>query len=177
LDFGFSEDKYRKTIDWYRECHRSAEDVDKVVANYEKKCESFNRHFIDRESDKVLDLISQISYEFTLGNSIYPSDTPAKLVEFVVRRLHMNRAIGLCYALKQEINFVLETLPVNIDKAERFDDAINEQIRLYKGVRQADNRFLKKKKERNDKILTELADAIETVSSIARRIGMMEIKK
>ena len=177
LDFGFSEEKYRKTIDWYRECHRSAEDVDKVVANFEKKCESFNRHFIDRESDKILDLISEISYEFALGNSIYPSDTPAKMVEFIARRHHMNKAIGLCYALKQEINFVLETLPVDLDKAERFDDAINEQIRLYKGVRQADNRFLKKKKEGNDKMLTELADAVDTIGSIARKVGMMEIKK
>ena len=135
----------RKAIERYRECHAGTDNVDEVVARYEKKCETFNRRFIDQEGDRVISLLSEISREFTMGNSVYPSETPAKIVEFVIRRYHMNRAIGLCYALKQEINFIFETLPVNLDKAERFDDAINEQIRLYKGVRQADNRFLKKK--------------------------------
>ena len=177
LDFGFSEEKYRKAIERYRECHAGTDNVDEVVARYEKKCETFNRRFIDQEGDRVISLLSEISREFTMGNSVYPSETPAKIVEFVIRRYHMNRAIGLCYALKQEINFIFETLPVNLDKAERFDDAINEQIRLYKGVRQADNRFLKKKEGKEDKIIVQLADAIETIGSIARSIGTMEIRK
>ena len=177
LDFGFSEEKYRKMIDRYRETHQSAADVDAVVERFEKKCESFNRHFIDREGDKVLDLLSNISYEFTMGNSIYPSETPAKILEFLIRRYHMNKAIGNCYALKQEINYILETLPVDIDKAERFDDAINEQVKLFKGVRQSDNRFLKSKKHKDgDTIITEIASAFDTLASVARKLGMSEVR-
>ena len=56
-DFGFSPEKYEEAIEWYRQCHESAENVDDVVARYEKKAESFNKWFIDRECDAVLEML------------------------------------------------------------------------------------------------------------------------
>ena len=147
-DFGFSPEKYQETIEWYRRCHESAEDIDEVVARYEKKAESFNKWFIDRECDAVLEMLRNIETEFTQGNSIYPSDTPAKLLEFLVRRHHMNNAIAGCYALKQEINYVIRTLPVDINKYDKFAKAIDQQVALFKGVRKADNRLIKPRKNR-----------------------------
>ena len=44
--------------------------------------------------DEYLQLLRNIEREFTTGNSIYPSDTPARLLEFLTRRQHINRAIG-----------------------------------------------------------------------------------
>lgn len=175
-DFGFSEEKYRETIEWYRRSHESAEDVDAVVARYEKKCEAFNKWFIDKECDAVLEILRTIENEFTLANSVYPSETPAKLAEFITRRHHMNNAIGSCYMLKQEINYIIRTLPVDMNKYERFDEEINHQIKLYKGVRQADNRFLKTKKPEDSNLIREIAGAIEKVMDIIDRISKTEIK-
>ena len=164
LDFGFSQEKYARQIEHYREAHRSAEDVNAVVEKFEKKCESFHKWFIDRECDIVLEILRDIECEFTLANSIYPSDTLARLAEFIVRRHHMNKAIGYCYTLKQEINYIIRTLPVDINKFERFGESIDLQISLYKGVRQADNRFMRPKKGEDDPYM----EMLENVNGVMR---------
>ena len=140
LDFGFSEEKYQKNIEKYRQAHAHSENVDEIVARYEKKCQNFKARFINREADAVLELLRNIETEFSIGNSINISETPAKLIEFIARRIHINRAIGYCYALKQELNYTIRTLPVDINKYERFAGLIDKQIGLYKGVRHGDNK-------------------------------------
>ena len=149
LAFGFSEEKYRKHIERYQETHAQAENVDEVVARYQKKCDSFKKWFIDRECDAVLDILRRIESEFTAGNSIYPSETPAKVMEFCERRKHIDEAIAQCYVLKQELQYVISSLPVNINKYERLSVDIDKQIALYKGVRQSDNRLLKQKPDKS----------------------------
>ena len=157
LDFGFSEEKYKKNIEKYREMHKNADNVDAIVARYQKKCESFKTWFIDKECDAVLEILRKIESEFTAGNSIYPSETPAKIMEFCERRRHIDEAIAQCYVLKQELQYIIRTLPVDMNKFERFAVAIDEQIALYKGVRQSDNRLVKPKpnKKTKDKEITE----------------------
>ena len=152
-DFGFSEEKYRAKMERYRAAHANAPNIEDVVKRWERKNESFKRWFIDEEGRAVIDLMRDIEREFTIGNSIYPSETPAKVMEFLVMRWHMNRAIGLCYSLKQELNYVIRSLPVDINKYERSAEAIDKQIALYKGVRQADNRLIKPKKEQKTNTL------------------------
>lgn len=145
LDFGFSKEKYEKQIEHYYNSHASAPNVEEVTERYRKKCESFYKWFIPTEKDVILSILRKIEGEFTAGNSIYPSETPAKVMEFIERRKHMNEAISQCFVLKQEINYIIRTLPVNLNKYERFADSIDKQIALYKGVRQSDNRLLKNK--------------------------------
>ena len=146
-DFGFSAKKYRAQIEKFREWHKNDPNVEDQVANMQQRCESFEKWFIDEEGRAVLDLVRRIEEEFAIGNSIYPSETPARLMEFLVRRWHVNRAIGLCYALKREINYVIRTLPVDINKYDRFAKAIDQQVALFKGVRKADNRLIKPHKK------------------------------
>ena len=145
LDFGFSKEKYEKMIERYAETHKTAANVEEVVERYRKKCEAFYNWFIDRECDAIGDILRKIDSEFTEGNSIYMSDTPARLMEFCERRKHINRAISHCYILKQELNYVIRALPVDLNKYTRFAEMIDKQIALYKGVRQADNRYFKEK--------------------------------
>ena len=140
LDFGFSEEKYRKHIERYRETHAKTGNVDEVVERYQKKCDSFKKWFIDRECDAVLEILRRIGCEFTLGNSIYPSETPAKVMEFCERRKHIDEAIAQCYVLKQELQYIISSLPVDINRYERLAVDIDKQIALYKGVRQSDNK-------------------------------------
>ena len=145
LDFGFCKEKYEKSIQKYRESHALSNNVEEVVARYKKKCDSFNKWFIDKECEAVLEILRNIECEFSIGNSIYPSETPAKIMEFCERRKHIDNAIAQCFALKQELNYIIRTLPVDINKYERFAIEIDKQIALYKGVRQADNRLIKEK--------------------------------
>lgn len=169
-DFGFSPEKYSESIERYRLSHQAADNVNEVVARYEKKNESFNKWFIDKECDAVLEILRNIESEFTHGNSIHPSETPAKLEEFITRRHHMNNAIAECYKLKQELNYIIRTLPVDKNKYKRFGEAIDKQISLYKGVRQSDNRFLR----RNAKDNTIARETATIIDSIAGLIGKIQ---
>jgi hypothetical protein len=72
-------------------------------------------------------------------------------MEFCERRKHIDEAIAQCYVLKQELQYIIRTLPVDLNKYERFAAAIDKQIALYKGVRQADNRLLRQKPNKNKK--------------------------
>jgi len=153
LDFGFSVEKYNDMIERYRQSHSNSGDTEEIVERYRRKCEAFHRWFIDKECDAILEILRNIQCEFTMGNSIYPGETPAKIAEFCQRRRHVNEAIAGCYALKQELQYVIMVLPVDMNKFERFAEAIDKQISLYKGVRQSDNRLLKPRpvKKKKDK--------------------------
>ena len=148
LDFGFSVEKYNSQIERYRECHKNANNVDEVVDRYRKKCESFHRWFIDEECKAISDMLRKVSEEYTIANSIYPSETAAKISEYCQRRRHLNEAIAMCFAIKQEVQYVIRTLPVDLNKYKVYDNALNKQIALFKGIRKADNRFLRNKKEK-----------------------------
>ena len=177
-DFGFSEEKYKAKMLHYRAAHANDPNIEGIVARWERKNESFKRWFIDEEGRAVIDIMRDIQRHFSIGNSIFPSDTPARLMEFLVRRYHMNRAIGLCFSLKQELNYAIRTLPVDINKYERFAVMIDKQIALYKGVRQADNRLIKPRKDKNGgkqrTIEGEITRIFEGIAAIIRKIGRME---
>lgn len=172
-DFGFSQEKYAAQIERYRATHSAAANVDEVVARWQKKSDSFNRWFIDKECEAVLEILRNIESEFTFGNSIYPSETPAKIFEFLERRKHINAAIANCYVLKQELQYIIRTLPVDMNKFARFSDAIDAQVALYKGVRQSDNRFLKPKKCKPGDISKPIADLSESILLVIHRLGML----
>ena len=146
-DFGFDLEKYHARIEQVRQRNAHSPNCDKIVERYVKRANSFNRWFIDKECDAVLEILRIIESEFTFGNSIYPSETPAKIDEFKERRKHIDAAIAECYVLKQELQYIIRTLPVDINKYARFAHDIDDQISLYKGVRQADNRLLKEKQK------------------------------
>ena len=176
-DFGFSEEKYRKQMEKYRAAHQKDPNIEDIVRRWETKNESFKKWFIDEEGRAIIDIMREIEKNFTIGNSIFPSETPAKLIEFLVRRWHMNRAIGLCYSLKQELNYVIRTLPVDINKFERFSEMIDRQIALYKGVRQADNRLIKPRKPQKSRTIEgEITRLFDSIANLIRKIGKTEQK-
>ena len=168
-DFGFSKHKYEKQIEKFREWHANDTNVEEQVMRMRIKCESFEKWFIDEEARAILDILRRMDEAFTMGNSIYPSDTPAKLIEFLQRRWYMNKAIGLCYTLKQEINYVIRTLPVDINRYEAFDKSINEQIALFKGVRKADNKLIKPKKKNDESSQTYITKILENLTILIHR--------
>lgn len=61
--------------------------------------------------------------------------------ELIERRLHQDKAIGQCYRLTQELQYAIETLPVDVNKYLRFATMIQTEINLLKGWRKSDNKF------------------------------------
>lgn len=88
----------------------------------------------------------------------------------------MNNAIAECYVLKQEINYIIRTLPVDKNKFKRFGEAIDRQIALYKGVRQSDNRFLRKN-VKNNTLVRETASVINAIEVLLDKIEQTEISE
>jgi len=102
-----------------------------------KKNEAFDEWFISDERQVIVDCLRSITENVFVANSIYPM-YPEELVE---RRVHQDRAIGQCYRLTQELQYAIETLPVDIDKYLRFAELIQTEINLIKGWRKSDNKF------------------------------------
>ena len=64
-------------------------------------------------------------------------------MELEERRKHQDLAIGYCYYLLQELQYTIETIPVNINKYMPFAEGIDREISLIKAWRKSDNRFKK----------------------------------
>lgn len=107
---------------------------------YEKlkaRNKAFDEWFINDERQIIVDCLRNITEGVFVANSIYPM-YPEELIE---RRLHQDKAIGQCYRLSQELQYAIETLPVDINKYLRFAEMIDREISLIKGWRKSDNKF------------------------------------
>lgn len=120
---------------------RAYEELNPVEkARYDKlkaKNEAFDEWFISDERQVIVDCLRTIGEEVFVANSIYPT----YMEELVERRLHQDRAIGQCYRLTQELQYAIETLPVDVNKYLRFGELIQTEINLLKGWRKSDNKF------------------------------------
>ena len=167
-DFGFREDIYNEMIDKYREANSSNINVDEIVDRFKLKRDSFQKWFIDDEGKAIIDILRNIETEICIGNSIQPENSAAKLVEWIFRRHHFNKAIGYCYSLSQELQYAIVTLGVDLNKYTRISNMINKEIALITGVKKADHRFLRSKEDNEkDKIIIE--DEINTIFESIRR--------
>ena len=101
------------------------------------KNEAFDNWFIEDERKCIVDCLREITKEVFTANNIYPT----VMEELVERRLCQDRAIGQCYRLTQELQYAIETLPVDVNKYLRFADMIQTEINLIKGWRKSDNKF------------------------------------
>lgn len=79
-------------------------------------------------------------HEIFLANEIYPQH----LCECDERRMHQDLALGYCENLIQELQYVITTLPVNIEKYETITKMIVHEQNLIKGWRKSDNKVCKK---------------------------------
>lgn len=139
-DFGYSrlkQDKRNikyfgnKNYEEMSESEKSRYDI------FQRRMDSFDEWYILDERTAIVNCLRNIVNEVFLANSIYPTC----MEEYTERRLHQDRAIGYCYGLTQELEYVIETLPVDINKYTEFADMIQKEINLIKGWRKSDNKF------------------------------------
>ena len=139
-DFGYNKQKSQKKLEKMFGGKSYDELSDKQKEHYNKKIDrnnGFEEWFIGYQRDTIMDCIRNATEYIFTANSIYPS-IPEELVE---RRINQDKAIGQCYRLLQELQYTIETLPVDIEKYVRFTDSINKEINLLKGWRKSDNKF------------------------------------
>jgi len=102
---------------------------------------AFSDWYIGQEQEAVLNILRSLIQNIIRANSIYPSrELPDDIYEAEVkeRRLYQDRAVAECFVLLQELQYIIETLPVDINKYTRFADSIQLEIALIKGWRKAD---------------------------------------
>ncbi len=139
-DFGFDLDKSEKFLSkaFGGKSYEELTPEEKDRYNKRKvKLKAFCDWFIPDERQVVMDCLREITACIYGANSIYPTCRE----ELVERRLLQDKAIGQCYRLTQELQFVIETLPVDVDKYTRFAEMIQTEINLIKGWRKSDNKF------------------------------------
>jgi hypothetical protein len=139
-DFGFDMEKAEKRLQ-KRFGGKTYQELDsKQQAAYERlkaRWEAFDEWFIADERQVIVNCLRAITREVYIANSIYPTLTE----ELTERRIHQDRAIGYCYTLTQELQYAIETLPVDVNTYLRFGESIQTEINLIKGWRRSDNKF------------------------------------
>ena len=139
-DFGYSFEKAEKRLE-KRFSNRPYEDLtDQEKAVYDRlkaRWTAFDEWFIKDERQVIIDCLREITKEVYIANSIYPT-CPEERVQ---RRIHQDEAVGQCYRLTQELQYAIETLPVDVNTYLRFGESIQTEINLIKGWRKSDNKF------------------------------------
>ena len=139
-DFGYDLERAEKKVEKMFGGRRYEELTPEEKVRYDKlkaKNEAFDTWFIEDERKCVVDCLREITKEVFMANNIYPT----VMTELVERRLCQDRAVVQCYRLTQELQYAIETLPVDVNKYTRFADMIQTEINLIKGWRKSDNKF------------------------------------
>lgn len=139
-DFGYDLDKAVKKVETTFGGRPYEELSPDEKVRYEKlmgKNTAFAEWFIADERKVIVDCLRNITEEVYVANSIYPTYRE----ELVERRVHQDRAVGQCYRLTQELQYAIETLPVDVNKYLRFAEMIQTEINLLKGWRKSGNKF------------------------------------
>lgn len=129
--FGLKEYAEKPKPETYSKWSQQQKDgYDKSVAKNKERYEAFIEWFIPDEQKSILNLCRNMIHEIFLANEIYPQH----LCECDERRLHQDLAIGYCENLIQELQYVITTLHVNIEKYETITKMIVHEQNLIKGM-------------------------------------------
>lgn len=139
-DFGYSFEKSEKKLN-KRFRNKSYEELteseQRQYDRLKKRWTAFDEWFIQDERKVIIDCLREITKHVYIANSIYPT-VPEELIQ---RRIHQDEAIGQCYRLMQELQYAIETLPVDVNVYTQFGEPIQTEINLIKGWRKSDNKF------------------------------------
>lgn len=141
-NFGYSPAKAEKKLSRQfggRSYEELSEEEKRIYDRMKEKHLAFEKWFILNERDTIVDCLRDITKEVYLANNI----TPTCQEELTERRIHQDLAIGYCYRLAQELQYAIETLPVNVNQYTRFGLMIQSEIKLIKAWRKSDNKYKK----------------------------------
>ncbi|MCD7882535.1 MAG: hypothetical protein LUI87_02335 [Lachnospiraceae bacterium] len=140
-NFGFSNAKMEKMLSKYFRGKPKDKLTEQEITSYNRyreKLVNYIKYFIPDERKAITDLMRELGKYLHTANDIYPT----YMSELEERRLYQEKAIGICDALKQELQYAIETIPVDINKYTRIAELIDREIALIKGWRKKDNRLV-----------------------------------
>ena len=110
--------------------------------------EHFNFWLIKEECSLVATKGADLTGSLRTANTIFPT----YMSEFTERRVFMNKALGACNVLQDELQYIAEAVYADKNKFTALVLEIDALFKKIKSVRQADNRFLKDIKDINQKV-------------------------
>lgn len=117
-----------------------ADNIDNLVSHCfyaEPNLIDSNRWFIDARCQTLERLSDDLLYHIKIANSIYPTN----LMEYEERRLNMNKAIGICFAILTNLQRIMLRLRVPDDKYVDYIKVTNHMINSLKMWRKSDNKL------------------------------------
>ena len=138
--FGLKEYEEKPKPDAYAGWSQNQKDgYDRNIAKRKERYEAFVEWFILDEQKAIIQITRDMVHEIFLANEI----SPQFISECDERRIHQDLALGHCENLIQELQYIITTLPVNIEKYENITNMIIQEQALIKGWRKSDNKIRK----------------------------------
>ena len=110
--------------------------INLIELNFGAKGEIAEHHkaYIGVMADRILKVVCDMGTHIRIANSIYPKYK----AEFETRRIHQDKALGLCFDLLTKYQLVMQKLRVKDDKFVEEIKHIRHEINCLKGWRESD---------------------------------------
>lgn len=95
--------------------------------------------FVDYEREVLFRILQEMIENITRANSIYVSK--GNITEYELRRAYQDKAIGCCYVLYQELQYIVAVFGTDLNKFIPILEKIEKEVDLLKGWRQSDNKL------------------------------------
>lgn len=141
--FNFGYDK-KRLISIIRNEYKVYEKTDEM---YPERLELF-KAIIKMNEDAVLEILEdsrkfltdgfrQVEDHMYIANTIYPTTSE----ELSLRRCHQDEALGICFSMMKELEFLMRCMPIRADKLPRYIEMLNQQLTMLKAWRASNNKF------------------------------------
>lgn len=96
--------------------------------------------FIQNERSAICNYLRNLIFNIELAEKI---SNPPNLEKLKEKEKYQDQAIAICIHLKQELQWTIETLSLDVNKYIRFVDLLDDEIRYLKNWKKTNKRFLK----------------------------------
>lgn len=165
--FGYTQNRFEKYIASKVEKMTHLTDEQKLIqAQRIRETEGqFNLWFVQREYERLANITQEMTSHLHAANTLYPT----YYAEFIERRLEMDKAMVECNKLQDELQYILEVLPIDKNAISQIVRDVQEEFLMIKSLRQSDNRFLKELKDydpKTHKIISTDKKVVEDTNNI-----------
>lgn len=95
--------------------------------------------FIEYERDTISRILQELIENIIRANFLYVSK--GNITEYELRRKYQDIAIGCCYALYQELQYIVSVFDTDLNRFIPILESIEKEVDLLKGWRQSDNKL------------------------------------
>ena len=120
------------------------------TSNHEYQSE-YPEWFVTFEREIIVRILQELIENITRANTIYPSNEFLHQ-EYGLRRTYQDKAIGNCYTLYQELQYITSCFGTDLNRFIPLLESIEKEIDLLKGWRQSDNSQRKKREKSLEKL-------------------------